>query len=105
MRGDDLEAFGILMDASHESLQKDYEVSCPELDHLVALAKEGGAFGARLTGAGFGGCIVALSNEEGVAGVLKAIETGYFGQKGLEVPMETVLFVGHPSAGASVVPH
>jgi galactokinase len=56
----DLDAFGRLMDASHASLRDEYEVSCPELDRLVERARAGGAAGARLTGAGFGGCAVAL---------------------------------------------
>lgn len=56
----DAAAFGRLLDASHESLRVDFEVSHPALDELVGLAREGGALGARLTGAGFGGSIVAL---------------------------------------------
>jgi galactokinase len=56
----DLARFGALMDASHASLRDDYEVSCAELDELVQLARDHGAAGARLVGAGFGGCIVAL---------------------------------------------
>jgi galactokinase len=46
--------------ASHRSLRDDFEVSTPELDRLVELSVEAGAHGARLTGAGFGGCVVAL---------------------------------------------
>ena len=46
--------------ASHRSLRDDFEVSTPELDLLVELSVDAGAFGARLTGAGFGGCVVAL---------------------------------------------
>ena len=60
MRVDDPEEFGRLMNASHQSLRDDFEVSGPELDELVALARGSGALGARLTGAGMGGCIVAL---------------------------------------------
>ncbi len=56
----DAARFGALMLASHASLRDDFEVSTPELDALVALALEAGALGARLTGAGFGGAIVAL---------------------------------------------
>ncbi len=55
---------GQLMYASHDSLRDDYEVSCPELDLLVVLAKElgpdGGVIGSRMTGGGFGGCTVSL---------------------------------------------
>ena len=57
----DLPAAGRLLSASHASLRDDYEVSIPELDLLVELLVECGAAGARLTGAGFGGCVVALA--------------------------------------------
>jgi galactokinase len=58
---DDLTAVGRLMDASHVSLRDDYEVSSPALDAMVeAMRSAPGCYGARLTGAGFGGCAVAL---------------------------------------------
>ena len=60
-QGVSAERFGALMNASHESLRDDYEVSIPELDQLVAALRAApGVFGARLTGAGFGGATVAL---------------------------------------------
>ncbi len=59
-RANDRETFGHLMNASHDSLRDDFEVSCPELDELVELARSLGADGARLSGAGFGGAVVAL---------------------------------------------
>ncbi len=55
----DLERFGALMHASHASLRDDFEVSTPCVDALVEQALRDGALGARITGAGFGGCIVA----------------------------------------------
>jgi len=65
LRSGDLEAFGRLMDASHESLRGDFEVSGPELDLLVECARRmPGVWGARLTGAGFGGSIIALVEAE-----------------------------------------
>jgi galactokinase len=51
---------GELMDESHVSLATDYEASCIELEVMVRLARELGAYGARLTGGGFGGCVVSL---------------------------------------------
>lgn len=54
-------AFGRLMRLSHDSLRDRLRVSLPELDHLVEAAMDAGALGARLTGAGFGGCIVVLA--------------------------------------------
>ena len=60
LRAEDFETFGHLMYASHVSLRDDYEVSTPELDAFVRCAEQNGAPGARLTGAGFGGCAIAL---------------------------------------------
>ncbi len=61
LQGVSAERFGELMNASHASLRDDYEVSVPALDTLVAMLQETpGVFGARLTGAGFGGACVAL---------------------------------------------
>lgn len=67
LRAGDLALAGSLMMASHESLRDDFEVSTPELDALVArLVATPGVFGARLTGAGFGGCVVALARPQAV---------------------------------------
>jgi galactokinase len=60
LNNSDFTHFGRLMYASHASLRDDYEVSTPELDAFVETAKQHGARGARLTGAGFGGCAIAL---------------------------------------------
>jgi galactokinase len=57
------------MDASHESLRDVYRVSCPELDAVVDAARAmPGVFGARMTGAGFGGCAVALVDARAAGG-------------------------------------
>ncbi|MCZ7536744.1 MAG: galactokinase [Acidimicrobiia bacterium] len=69
LRAGDVGALGSLLLASHASLRDDFEVSTPELDLLVELLVGGGAHGARLTGAGFGGCVVALV-PSGSAGVI-----------------------------------
>lgn len=61
LKQDDLNTFGMLMTASHNSLKADYEVTGLELDTLVQAAlKQDGVLGARMTGAGFGGCAIAL---------------------------------------------
>lgn len=63
----DLEGFGRLMNASHVSLEYDYEVTGLELDTLAHTAwEQEGVLGARMTGAGFGGCAIALVNKDKV---------------------------------------
>jgi galactokinase len=78
LRGGDLTRLGVLLNESHRSLRDDYEVSCEELDGLVdsALAQPG-VLGARLTGAGFGGCAIALVPSSQVAGFEKAVSDAY----------------------------
>ena len=61
IRRTDMAALGRLLVASHESLRDDFEVSVPELDATVEAALDAGALGARLTGGGFGGCVIALT--------------------------------------------
>ncbi|MBA2676532.1 galactokinase [Ramlibacter sp.] len=74
------EEFGRLMNASHASLRDDYEVSTPELDQLVAMLQaQPGVFGARLTGAGFGGACVALCRSDAVKQVADAVLAQYGG--------------------------
>ncbi|MDB5743985.1 MAG: galK [Polaromonas sp.] len=81
-------AFGELMNASHASLRDDYEVSTPGLDTLVALLQaQPGVFGARLTGAGFGGACVALCQAGALPEVARAVLAAYreAGQSGRQL--------------------
>lgn len=74
----DLNLFGKLMIDSHNSLKNDYEVTGIELDTLVAEAlKQEGTIGARMTGAGFGGCAVSIINENNVKNFIKKVGKGY----------------------------
>jgi len=67
LRRGDFATMGSLMAASHASLRDDYEVSCPELDVMTTIVSElAGVFGARMTGGGFGGCVVALADAPAV---------------------------------------
>ena len=69
---------GALMNESHDSLRRDYEVSCTELDTMVAIARSlAGVHGARMTGGGFGGCVVALVDRAAVATVVREIVRKY----------------------------
>ncbi len=99
----DLTAFGQLLDASHASLRDDYEVSHAELDRLVELAREAGAAGARLTGAGFGGSIVALVRAERAAEVMAALRERFYAPRGVAGDVGQHLFVAESAAGAGVL--
>ena len=99
--GGDLATFGGLLDSSHASLRDHYEVSHPELDRLVELAREAGAAGARLTGAGFGGSIVALCAVERAPEVIAALREAFYAPRGVAGGAEYV-FAVEPSAGAAV---
>jgi galactokinase len=78
LRAHELKQVGQLMDASHASLRDDYEVSSPALDAMVeAMRSAEGVYGARLTGAGFGGCAVALVRPGREQAVTDAIFTKY----------------------------
>ena len=93
-------AFGQLMIESHQSLKDDYEVSCAELDLLVDLAlKQEGVLGARMTGAGFGGCTVNLLRREYVDAFEKTIKQGYKKITGI-LPD---IYVTPPAEGAKVI--
>ncbi len=103
MTAGNLPAMGALMSASHESLRHDYDVSTPELDILVELAVGAGAVGARVTGAGFGGAIVALCTKDTAPRVLTALEAGFFSARDAEIAdLSDVLFVAEASAGATI---
>jgi len=78
MKSNNLEEFGKLINASHDSLQYDYEVSCDELDYLVAEArKTDGVLGSRMTGAGFGGCTVSIIREDAVENYIETVGKKY----------------------------
>jgi galactokinase len=76
-RAHDYETLGGLLDASHRSMRDDFEISTPELDLAVELARENGALGARMTGGGFGGAAIALVPVDAVSRVLVAADTGF----------------------------
>ena len=73
LKDNNAQAFGNLMNESHISMDKDYEISSPELNHIVKTAQSHGALGARLTGAGFGGCTVVLSSNTRRDDIIKKI--------------------------------
>jgi len=78
LRSGDVQAFGGLMNACHTSLRDLYAVSCPELDVMASIAQPlPGCYGARLTGAGFGGCTVNLVDGARAEAFVDALARGY----------------------------
>ncbi len=102
LRAGDWPALGALIDSSHESLSRDYEVSSPELDAVVEIARSiglrGGVFGCRMTGGGFGGCAVALIATRETAAIMSEIGRQYRRRTGIAATM----FVSRPAAGAQL---
>ncbi len=98
-----LDEMGTLMNASHQSLADDFECSTARLDAIVECARRGGALGARLTGAGFGGAIVALCDVSNAAAVIESIDRGYFAKQFPTAAPESWRAVLHAGAGASVI--
>ena len=99
LKAGDLDRFGEFLNASHDSLRDDYEVSGPELDLLVEIARGvEGVFGSRLTGAGFGGCTVTLARPEAVEPLRAAVLARYEKETGL-APR---IWVSEAAAGAAV---
>ncbi|NWY63347.1 GALK1 Galactokinase, partial [Chionis minor] len=93
----DYKTFGRLMVESHNSLRDDYEVSCPELDELVAAALEvDGVYGSRMTGGGFGGCTVTLLEAGAAERAQHHIQEKYSGT--------ATFYLTKPSGGAKVLP-
>ena len=96
----DLQHLGALLNESHRSLRDLYEVSCPELDCVAEIAQgTPGVYGARMTGAGFGGCVVAVVEPDRVDDLRVRVLEGYYGPAGLEQAVSVV----RASGGASPV--
>jgi len=94
------EEVGELMKQSHDSLRLDYEVSCAELDYLVNEANETkGVYGARMTGGGFGGCMVALVQPRLAEGLITHLREAYKAKFNIDA----TVFSTAAAPGASVV--
>ena len=103
IQASDWDMVGKLMYASHASLRDDYEVSCRELDTAVEImqniGEDGGVIGCRMTGAGFGGCVVSLVNTDAVPSITRAIDRPYEKQTG----RQATIFSSRPGAGARML--
>jgi galactokinase len=103
LEGGRLVEMGELMNASHRSLSDDFECSTSRLDAMVECARLGGALGARLTGAGFGGSIVALCERDSARSVIESIDQRYYAKFIPDEAVEEFRAVLHAGAGASVI--
>jgi len=99
LEAENFEELGGLMYASHASMREDYEISTPELDAFVAFASQHSAVGARLTGAGFGGCAIALIAPDRIDALQRDTIT-IFEQQGFKRPE---FYIFSAAAGAEVV--
>jgi galactokinase len=99
----DFSNIGALMEGSHRSLRDDFEVSCDELDLMVALAQEigfeGGVLGARMTGGGFGGSTVTLCRTRDADAIAKQMYDRYLAQTGIT----PLIFATRPADGAHLL--
>jgi galactokinase len=96
LRQGEVRAIGPLLTASHASMRDDYEITVPQVDVAVRTALSAGAYGARMTGGGFGGCILALIDADAADTVAGAIRDA-FAANGFGEP---AAFLGVPSQGA-----
>jgi len=103
LEGGDLAGFGPLLCDSHRSLRDDYAVSTPALDEITEIAMAAGAAGARLTGAGLGGCAVVACTGDKEQQVLGALRTRFYERRQVE-NLDDILFVVQASDGARLVP-
>jgi galactokinase len=103
IRAGDWPLVGELMVESHASMRDDFEISCPEIDALVeaalAVGVDGGVYGSRMTGGGFGGCTVSLVDATRADAITAAIAKAYTAKCGIE----PTAFVTVPARGAHVV--
>jgi galactokinase len=94
--GDDPRTIGPALTASHASMRDDFEITVPEIDTAAAAALDAGAHGARMTGGGFGGCVLALVEADAVEAVVRSVEAAY-DAAGFRPP---VAFVATAAGGA-----
>jgi galactokinase len=100
MKTGNIKRLGKLFNASHDSLRDDFEVTNDQLNMIVECAREQkSCYGARMTGAGFGGCAVALVEKENAEAFVNAVSTAYKQRSGLDAK----IYVCKASEGASVV--
>lgn len=99
LKKNDLNAFGALMYQSHYGLQHQYEVSCPELDFLVAYSEDKSfILGSRMMGGGFGGCTINLIKESAIADYIEEVAMAY--EKKFHIKLDA--YIAMPDTGTSI---
>ncbi|KAH6571094.1 hypothetical protein BASA60_007372 [Batrachochytrium salamandrivorans] len=106
-----LQDLGRLMNESQDSCRDYFKCSCPEIDKLTAICRDSGAFGSRLTGAGWGGCTVSLVKESQVAAFIEKVKNEYYFSKWplwksdaiAAKEMSKYIFACKPACGAALV--
>jgi N-acetylgalactosamine kinase len=98
------EKLGYLMNESHASCRDLYDCSSPELDELTDLCRRGGAYGSRLTGAGWGGCAVSLIPKDKLEQFLNEVKANYYSKNSkLQAQFSRAAFATKPSSGIAVI--
>jgi galactokinase len=100
LRTDRIREIGPLMTASHASMRDDFEITVDQVDVAVEAALGAGAYGARMTGGGFGGCVLALIDADRAAETTAAVEEAY-AERGFTAP---TAWSATPAAGATRLP-
>jgi galactokinase len=100
LKDKDYSKAGEILYASHTSLKDDFQVSCKELDTIVEIARNcEGVYGCRMTGAGFGGCAIALVQPDKTNDFIEKITQIYRDKTNLD----PVCYISPPAAGASII--
>ncbi len=101
----DICGFGALMNQSHQSCRDLYEIGCPEMDILVGISRQAGALGARLTGAGFGGCTISLVPSNRIDTFRRQVIRSYYRDhlKRRDADFASLVFPCRAVAGADVL--
>lgn len=102
LQANDFARFGSLLNQSHESLRDRLQISNDSVNTLVETVLQAGAEGARMTGAGFGGCVIALCHARNIDSVQEALRQRYYAKQLDQFDSDNHLFIAEPSAGALI---
>ena len=99
---DAMQKLGELMNATHRSLRDLYEVSTPDVNHLISIINEdSNVFGARIIGGGFGGNVLALTTADNVEALVKRVQNKYYAPQQRDAVAEGAIMISTPGNGVS----